>query len=176
MANTYVRTAFKIPVTTEEAELLEECFEVAAEIDCCIRGEELDEARAYYDERSAGFRAAFPIHPDESDPFAAFLDLWDDPDFPQFDADLSIGAADDSPGAVALISGHQIDVRAVANLIQKACPSALPFGFQWAYYCDRLAPNEHGGGYFVITGTDIIGGSTGWLMNEVLQSLEAKRP
>jgi len=146
-----------------------------AEIDCEIPGEELDAARAYYNERSAAFRAAFPIRADENEPFAAFFDLWDDPDFAQFDADLSIGTADDGPGAVASISGHQVDVRAVANLIQKTCPSALPFGFEWACYCDRLRPGEHGGGYFVVTSTDIIGGSTGWLMSEALRSPDAKQ-
>lgn len=176
MANTFVQTAFNIAVTPDEAALLRECFDVSAEIDGGVPGTDLDAAKAYYDERSAAFRAAFPPREDESDPFAAFLELWDDPDFPQFDADLSIATTDDALGAVASISGHQVDVRAVACVIQKTCPSALPFGFEWACYCDRLRPGEHGGGYFVVTRTDIIGGSTGWLMSEELQSPAVTQP
>ena len=76
--------------------------------------------------------------------------------------------------AVADISGQQADVFALASLIQKVCRSALPFGFEWAAVSTKLRPGELGGGYLVVTETDVLGGSTHWLMAETMQTLRAK--
>ena len=174
MANTYLETAFNVPVTPDEAALLEECFATAAEISigfASIPQEELEAAKSCYASRSSAFKATFPPQAGEEDPFAAFLDLWSDPDFPCFDADLSIGDSPDGKGQVAFIHGHEADISALASLIQQVCKSALPFGFEWALVTDRDRPGGFGGGYFVITDTDILGGSTHWLMQETLQTL-----
>jgi hypothetical protein len=176
MANSYLQTAFNIRVTADEAALLQECFETSDEISIgfgSMPAEELEGAKAYYAERTEAFRKVFPESADEQDPFATFLELWDDPEFPEFDADLCISADGAGIGAIASFSGTQVDVRAVASLIQKTCSSAFPCCFQWANYTDRLRPDEHGGGFFIITATDIIGGSTRWLMQTTLQTLKS---
>src|SRR3546814_2014357 len=77
----------------------------------------------------------------------------------------------DDTGLVAFIRGHEADVEALASLIQKVCKSALPFGFEWASTCDKFRPGQHGGGYFVITGTEILGASTREMMDETLRSV-----
>ncbi|OHT21604.1 hypothetical protein [Edaphosphingomonas haloaromaticamans] len=176
MANTYLETAFNVPVTPEEAALLEECFATAAEISAgfaSIPQEELEAAKTCYASRSGLFRATFPPRADEDDPFATFLGLWSDPDFPCFDADLTVTAEPGGKGQVAYIHGHEVDVSALASLIQKVCKSALPFGFEWALVTDQDRPGGFGGGYFVVTETEILGGSTHWLMHETLQTLRA---
>lgn len=176
MANNFLEASFQIRVTAAEAALLAECFETADSISSDFLGideEGLDAARICYAARSEAFRTAFPEQDDEEDPFAAFLDLWPDPDFPSFDADLSIGDTDNEVARMAFVSGYQIDVEALACLIQTVCKSALPFGFEWAARCDKLRPGEFGGGYLVITSTDISGGSTGWLMQKALEAARA---
>lgn len=176
MANNYLLAAFTIPVTSAEAALLQECFEVAAELSsdfASIPHEELEAARFLYGQRSEAFKAAFPARDGEADPFAGFFALWSDPDFPDFDASLSVSEAADQTNMIAFIQGEQVDVDAVACLIQKVCTSALPFGFEWATTCDKMRSGEFGGGYLVITDTEIRGGSTGWLMRQNLQNLKA---
>lgn len=177
MANNFLEASFQIWMTAEEAAMLEECFETADIISSGFAGidhEELEAAKICYAARSNAFRAAFPERDGEEDPFADFLDLWSDPDFPSFDADLTVGNTDDDAARVAFVSGCQVDVEALATLIQTVCKSALPFGFEWAARCDRLRPGEFGGGYFVITDTKISGGSTGWLMLNALSAAKAE--
>ncbi len=177
MSNNYIETAFIVPVTLGEASLLEECFEAAADISGrfpFLPLEEMDAAKACYAACSDGFKATFPERDDEEDLFANFLELWTDPDFPCFGADLSIDSPSDGKGPVAFIRGQEADVSALASLIQKVCKSALPFGFEWAAVSSKPRPGELGGGYLVITDTEIIGGSTHWLMTEALQTLRAK--
>lgn len=176
MPNYYLQTVFNIPVTAEEATLLEECFAVS--IHLCENLAELpangmQAVKDYYASRSEAFRTTFPTKPEEEDPFAGFFDLWSDPCNPAFDADLSIRNDSEDKHPLALISGHEVDVHALASLIQKVCKSALPLGFQWANVADRDVPDAFGGGYYVITDREIFGGSTSWLMDETLQTLRA---
>jgi hypothetical protein len=177
MSNNYIETAFNVPVTPDEASLLQECFAAAADLSdgfSCLPLEKMDAAKACYAARSEDFRAVFPERDGEQDPFTTFLELWSDPNFPSFDADLSIRTLPDGKGPVAFISGQQVDVFALASLIQKVCKSALPFGFEWAAVSTKLRPGELGGGYLVITDAEVLGGSTRWLMAEALQTLRAK--
>jgi hypothetical protein len=102
-----------------------------------------------------------------------FLALWSDPDFPCLDADLTINEDPVGKGQLAYVHGHEVDVSALASLIQKVCKSALPFGFEWALVTDQDRPGGFGGGYYVVTETEILGGSTRWLMKETLRSLRA---
>lgn len=177
MSNSYLETAFNLPVTPDEAAMLEECFATAAEISAEFvsipEADELDAAKTYYASRSSAFKAIFPVQAEEEDPFAAFLSLWSDPDFPSFDAELTIHDDRDGKGQVAFIHGQEADVSALASLIQKVCKSAMPFGFEWAVVTDRVIPDGFGGGYFVVTETEVFGGSTHWLMEETLQTLRA---
>jgi hypothetical protein len=174
MADHFITTSFEITITSDEASLLTECFDVADIIfsdfpDYPEAG--LDTAKACFDERSAAFKATFPPLPEEEDPFAGFLQLWFDPEFPTFDATLSIGDDSDSEKRVALLRGECVDVFALAGVIQKVCVSALPFGFEWAQTCSRTIPRMFGGGYFVISTNTLQGGSTGHLMRLALDVL-----
>jgi hypothetical protein len=131
----------------------------------------LDAAKGYYAECSDAFHAAFPPLAPEEDPFAGFLQIWTDPDFPTFDADLSIEDDADGMRKRAFIHGDCADVAAIASVIQTTCLSALPFAFEWSTSCSRARPGSRGGGYFVITPTEILGGGTEWLMSEALKAL-----
>ena len=174
MANHSVETAFNVPVTPDEATLLEECFLTAEDI-CndfpTVPLEGLEAARACYATRSNTFRTLFPEQDDEDDPFASFLGLWSDPEFPSFGTDITVEEAPDGSGLVAFIRGHEADIDALAMLIQKVCTSALPFGFEWASTCDHFRPNQHGGGYLVITGSEIVGNSTRSMIETAMRSL-----
>jgi len=177
MASHFLQTAFAIPVMPDEAALLEECFALADELssdfaELPING--MQTVKAYYASSSDAFRITFPKKPEEDDPFAGFFDLWSDPGFFGFDADLSIRGDPDGKAQFAFISGHDVDVHSIASLIQKVCRSALPFGFQWAE--GSVEDDDSGsfaGGYYVISDTEIFGGPTRWLMAETLQTLRA---
>jgi len=174
MADYFTSIAFEIAVSAAEADLLSECFEVSHTIACGFPGREedgLDAAKGYYAECSDAFHAAFPPLAPEEDPFAGFLQIWTDPDFPSFDADLSIEDDADGMRKRAFIHGDCADVAAIASIIQTTCLSALPFAFEWSTSCSRARPGSRGGGYFVITPTEILGGGTEWLMSEALKAL-----
>lgn len=177
MAHDFLQTAFAIPVMPQEAALLEECFAVAAELSSDFAELPIDgmqTVKAYYASRSEAFKITFPEKPDEQDPFAGFFDLWSDPGFLGFYADLSIRGDPESKARFAFISGEDADVHSIASLIQKVCKSALPFGFQWAEGNEEDdGSGSFAGGYYVISETGIFGGPTGWLMKETLQTLRA---
>ncbi len=177
MTNNFLQTAFAIPVTPEEAALLEECFAVAAELSSDFAELPIDgmqTVKAYYASCSGVFKATFPEKPEEEDPFAGFFDLWSDPGFLGFYADLSIRGDPQGKAQFAFISGNDVDVQSIASLIQKVCKSALPFGFQWAEGNEEDEGfRSFAGGYYVISDTGIFGGPTRWLMKEMLQTLRA---
>lgn len=173
MANNYLRLSFVLTPTSEEETLLDECHTLSLE----LSDTEKTELPALYETMSDAFKAAFPAPIVEADqpaqpqpnPFAAFLDLFSDANFPTFDCEhFGTGHSDGY-----LIAGTQADPHAIASLIQKCAPSVLPFGFEWSQDCDRLRPGEFGGGYYIVTADDIIGGSTNWLMRAQLEALEA---
>lgn len=177
MANDFLQTAFAIPVMPDEAALLEECFTVAAELSSDFAELPIDgmhTVKAYYASRSEAFRTTFPKKPEEEDPFAGFFDLWSDPGFLGFYADLSIRGDPDGRAQFAFISGDDVDVHSIASLIQTVCKSALPFGFQWAEGNEEDdGSGSFAGGYYVISDAGIFGGPTRCLMNETLQTLRA---
>lgn len=172
MANNYLKLSFVLTPTGEEEALLDECHALSEE----LADIDEDDLAARYDAMSDAFKAAFPPPPDQSeepdqpppDPFASFLELFSDQDFPTFDCEYFGSAEVDG----YLIAGTQADPHAIASLIQKCAPSVLPFGFEWSQDCDRLRPSEFGGGYYIITDDDIIGGSTSWLMRGQIDALK----
>lgn len=176
MANHYLQTVFTIPVTPDEAALLQECFAVSGQLANDLAempADHLDAMAACYSSRSEAFRLAFPQREDLENPFATFLDLWPDFAMPEFGVDLAINTDSDGKSLTARMSGQEAEVHALASLIQKVCRSALPFGFQWAQICDKDLPGVFGGGYYVVTQSDLVGGPTIWLMQETLQALRA---
>ncbi len=87
--------------------------------------------------------------------FDAFVELFDDPDFPSFDCRVDVGDPDSTGQCEVEFSGEQFGVEQVARLIFTACKSALPCAFAWSYDCDRLRIGEFGGGCVVITAAGI---------------------
>lgn len=186
MANNYLKLSFTISPTSQEAALLDECYDLSTEL-----GDfEEEELETRYDSMSDAFKMAFPktpantVFPDtvgrgetgpdgggreKGDPFASFRELFSDGDFPTFDCECF---GENGEIGCYLIAGTQADTYAIASLIQKCAPSILPFGFEWSQDCDRLRPGEFGGGYYVVTSDDIIGGGTNWLMQGELQKLK----
>ncbi|TNE43767.1 MAG: hypothetical protein EP345_03815 [Sphingomonadales bacterium] len=188
MANNYLKLSFTISPAPQEVELLDECYDLSTEL------ADLDEKEqgARYDSMSDAFKAAFPKKPretvsphnigrgeigpehaveEEGDPFASFRDMFSDGDFPTFDVEhFGFTSSVDN----YLIAGSQADPYAIASVIQKCAPSVLPLAFEWAQTCDRLRPGEFGGGYYVVTSDDIIGGGTNWLMHGELNGLKGE--
>lgn len=150
MADHYLHLAVGLPCTVDEADLITECFEVSNDLSAGMEPS--------YDERSEAFRATFPS-------LEAFLDLFDDPDYPEFNATC------DATGDGVYIAGDQADPGAIAAVIQKTLKSALPCSIEWAFTCSKLRVGEFGGGFFVITEDGIEGGSTTWLAMQVLDAL-----
>jgi len=163
MADYFTKTAFEIKVTAAEAALLHECLDVASTL---FDIEDEVSLTGVASQLSTAFRQTFPAIAGDS--FASFRGLFVDPDFPEFGVSLTVRCQGDD-SAVLVFSGEQVHVDAVARLIRKVCKSALPFSFSWASTCSRMRPGEFGGGYFVITDQDIIGGSTDDLIRQALK-------
>lgn len=175
MFDSYLKTAFFMNVSATEANLLSECLEIADQLEAGFP-EETD-LNAYNEQTSQAFKDAFPME-SEADPFGTFLKLFDDPDYPNFGVKIQVSDHYDPErdGRVAFVSGEQADVEALAKLIQKACSSSLPFGFEWAATSSSLVADAQGGGYFVVTKDEITGGSTQDLMRKEMSLEIASRP
>ena len=150
MSNTYLKTAFALVMSSEDAALIQAAF-VAA--DLLEANSEDDELRRAFDDLGPAFAAAFP--PQGASGFGSFAELFDDPDFPSFDCRVDVGEADEQGRREVAFSGEQFGVEQVARLIFTACKSALPCAFAWSYDCDRLRVGEFGGGCVVITASGI---------------------
>jgi hypothetical protein len=156
MSNNYLQLSFTLTPTPSELIVL---------LDAATASQELSDGRlgTSWDDLdvSPEFRAVFPSE-------KTFLDLFDDPDFPEFRANFE--ALDGN----LWVSSDDADPAAIAELIAKVAPSVLPFGFEWAVTCSKLRPGEFGGGFFVIPKEgNLIGGSTGWLMQQAMEALNA---
>ena len=150
MSNSYVASAFVITVNAREARHAELAF----------RGSEMlcDADRLtnpqIADELGSDFMALFPPTPTDPDnPLSGFLDAFEDWDY--FGLGCTLEAIPLANDAVDLwIAGDQIQVETVAALLQRCCPSAVPFAFEWACYSDKLRRDEFGGGHAIVTADD----------------------
>lgn len=125
MANDFLQTTFAIPVMPDEAALLEECFTVATELSSDFAELPIDgmqTVKAYYTSRSEAFRITFSKKPEEEEPFAGFFDLWSDPGFLGFYADL-IPSPFPSTGRSPLETGQPISGGSVT--VQEQIVAAL---------------------------------------------------
>ena len=148
MADHYTKTAFALEITVADADFLTEITDLHLST---IPGKEM---RKQFENTSARFKNAFPGS--DEDPFEAYRTLFSDPDHPHPEFDVSRCGSVDKKIERVLISGDQIDPETLANIIQVACPSALPTGFCYNYGCDRLRIDEFGGGFVVVTDDEII--------------------
>ena len=153
MADYFCQTSFAIAISADEAALIRE-------IDPLLRvlGDGFaaaPEAEAAYAHTSAAFQALFPKG-DHGDPFLELTSLFDDPTWPTIGVDLEPRPDAERPGTVALyVSGDDARPFDLAALLQRVCPSALPFRFGWAYTCSRPRLDAFGGGYMEVSADGI---------------------
>lgn len=145
MSNNYVTSSFVLNMTVQDANMVR-LAERASGIVEIMEGEDRHEA---YRSLGPDFATLFPSK--DGDDFGSLLDLFDDPDFPTFDCDITINEPDADGRCEVDFSGRQFGVDQVANLIYAACKSALPCAFSWAFTCDKLRADEFGGGCVIIT-------------------------
>jgi len=154
MADYYTQTSFAIHVSEDEAALINE-------IDPILRAladgfETAAEAEAAYAATSAGFQTAFPKGAD-GDPFFELTSLFDDPTWPTIGCDMETRSDSERPGYLQLwVNGDDVRPFDLAALLQRVCPSALPFRFGWAYTCSRHRIDAFGGGYMEVGTNGII--------------------
>lgn len=154
MADYYTQTSFAIHVSEDEAALINEN-------DPILRGlaegfETAAEAEATYAATSAGFQTAFPKGAD-GDPFFELTSLFDDPTWPTIGCDMEARQDSERPGHFQLwVNGDDVRPFDLAALLQRVCPSALPFRFGWAYTCSRHRLDAFGGGYMEVGAHGII--------------------
>ena len=159
MANHYLTSSFILEMSTEDAEMVRLAQRASEALS------DLTDEVTYAD-LGPRFAALFP--PKNGDDFGSFLDLFDDRDFPSFNCDISIDTSNAEGCCAVSFSGSNFGVEQVAKLIFAACKSALPCAFSWAITCDRLRPDEFGGGCAVITEAGIIIDSTSAMIGRAL--------
>ena len=137
MSNSFTKAAFALLMSREDAALLREAEKAVDLLDTNVEDADLAAAYETLDER---FRAVFPPKGDSR--FESFLELFDDRNFPYLDAHIDIEDAEIADHVRVTFSGDQFGIDQVANLIFRACKSALPCGFSWSYDCDRLRVGE----------------------------------
>jgi hypothetical protein len=105
---------------------------------------------------SERFRQLFPVS-DPSKAFAQFAALFNDETYPSHGADIEIAPDPEHyGGAVLYVSGDNVDPFALAAIIQKVLPSALPFRFGWADTCSRMRIDSFGGGFLEVQSERIV--------------------
>lgn len=145
MSNSHVSAAFVITVTKPEAKNAQLAFAGAAMLE---DRDGFDDA-AIADELGSDFLTLFPPAPNDA-ALKGFIGIFEDADY--FGLGCTIEAvAQDSESVDLWIAGHQIQVETVTRILQRCCPSALPFAFEWACYSDKLRGDEFGGGHAIIT-------------------------
>jgi len=153
MADYFTTAAFTLVVDAEEAKLLDEVIEIAEQL-----GEVFSsaEANALYAGASERFQAHFPKS-DPDRPFAALLAIFEDPTFPSLDTLIWHVPVEGQPGKHTVhVEGENVNVFAVARLLQKVCPSGLPFRFGWAHTALPMRVDAYGGGYLEVSAERIV--------------------
>jgi len=168
MSNTYVKAAFSVFMSAEDALLL-----TRAQLACELLSDNMSDTdlRISFDALGYAFITLFPAKGDNH--FGSFLELFDDPAYPTFDCDIAVGEVDSTGCCEVTFSGDQFGIEAVAYLIHTACKSALPCGFEWSFTSDKLRCDEFGGGYVVITADGPAFYSTTTLLREALAGVPA---
>jgi len=144
MAETYLSASFGFTCTSAEMALLEEAFQAAAALNAeCEPGEPTPE-----------LLAALPPT-DQTDRWSGLLDLFCDPAFPDFGADLSGGNTLEAPAVCDVRIAGMIDFQPepIGKLIHRCCRDTLkqgPIGFEWAETCSKPRIGEFGGGWCAI--------------------------
>jgi hypothetical protein len=146
MTDYQTETAFSFTITADEAMLLRECLVIAD-------GLQDEEPAADRTQPGAAFLAAFQPFDGDGDVYSGFRHIFCDGDYVDFGCDVEV--ADLDGGAAVCISGSQVDLGAVAELIRRCCCSALPLRFGWAATCSKYRDGAFGGGMIEVTRFDV---------------------
>lgn len=167
MSNSYLKAAFALLMSREDAALLRQAEAAASFLN---EGLEDDELAAAYETLDERFRAIFP--PKDDAPFGSFVELFDDRDCIYLDADIDIEDTPGEPLVRVRFTGDQFGIDPIANLLFRACKSALPCGFAWSYDSDRLRVGEFGGGCVVITDAGLQWHNTQSILERAFERIE----
>ncbi|MBK8375857.1 MAG: hypothetical protein IPL18_13770 [Sphingomonadales bacterium] len=148
MADNFLQTSFAFDLTPSEGAHLATAVAIIGLID------DADETTALtaWNEASDEFKALFPSPEDE--PLSGLLDLFSDPDFPQFGATIEIGNTTDGKCRVH-IYGDQFDPDATASLLAAIVSTSFPIICTWAATCSKLRLEEFTGGGFRLDRTGL---------------------
>ncbi len=146
MTDYQTETAFSFSITADEALLLRDCLAIAEAL-------QDDGPVAALTQPGAAFRAAFPSIGGEDDVYSGFRHIFSDGDYVDFGCDIEV--ADLGEGAAVRITGSQVDLGAVAELMRRCCGSALPLRFGWAATCSKYRDGAFGGGTIEVTRFDV---------------------
>ena len=140
MADHYVQGSFAFTCTARESALIEEAWQHASDLLADLAP----------GEPSAEFLAAF-MPTDLANPFNGLLEIFDDPDFPDFGAEIEIAGA--AQCIVAIYGTTDFQPGPIAELIRRCYQESLevaPVGFVWCYGCSRPRRDSFGGGWCAI--------------------------
>lgn len=163
MADTWIQASFAFTCSNAEMALLEEAVLAAAHL--------ADDFEP--DPPSSEFLAIFP--PVDDDVWSGFRNLFTDPDFPSFGAEIEGGNSIDRPdtSTVTLFGTTDFDPNAVARLIQRCCRESLeaePIAFEYCWSCSKPCVGEFGGGWCVIHPERLDSGTTGEALAAALRA------
>lgn len=144
MADIYIQGSFAFTCHAVEAETLAQAWYASIAL--------RDEIEP--DTPSAALITLFPPHKPD-DPWSGLLSIFDDPDFPDFGADLQIDVDPDNPdmGIIVVCGMMDFQPAPVATLIQRCCTQSLaqaPIGFEWAEVCSKPRVGHFSGGWCAI--------------------------
>ena len=148
MADNFLQTSFAFDLTASEGAQLATAVAIIGLID----DDDETAALTAWNEASDEFKALFPSPEDE--PLSGLLDLFSDPDFPQFGATIEIGNTTDGKCRVH-IYGDQFDPDATASLLAAIVSTSFPIICTWAATCSKLRLDEFTGGGFRLDRTGL---------------------
>lgn len=144
MADHFTQGAFAFMCSIDEAALIEEAWQLAADLMSDFTPDSVSDE----------FLAVFPPAKDDG-PLSGFMAIFDEANFPDFGADLRVENSTDDPQicTVSIFSTTDFQPWPIAGLIQRCCRVSLakaPVGFDWSHSCTRPYPDSFGGGWCAI--------------------------
>lgn len=137
----FVKVAFQMHIDHDATKLIEEIINLK------IDGKTDDELSAAYRQTSEAFRASFPDN--EGHPFSAYKSLFIDPGYTRVIASFAVFSQTGAYNRL-YICGDMVDCKALANILQIACPNHLPTGFSYIYGTSLIDDIHSGGGHVII--------------------------
>lgn len=144
MADHFTQGAFAFTCSIDEAALIEEAWQLAADLMGDFTPDPISDA----------LLAVFPPTK-EDNPLSGFVAIFDDPNFPDFGADIRVENSIEDPKTctVTIYSTTDFQPWPIAGLIQRCCRASLveaPVGFDWSFTCTKARLDSFGGGWCAV--------------------------